>query len=265
MKLRWYRLLQPLDALCRRVNGKRALPPIHLRRYVGPLESFESSSGEFLAYLKLLAHLRPDAHILDIGCGCGLVALQLIPYLTARGQYAGMDVSRQAIAWCQRHIAARHANFSFIHSDIHNTRYNPNGRHLATSYVFPYEAGVFDVILLKSVFTHMRPEEVAHYLREIARLLADGGCCLATFFLLNEAQQRLAEQGRNALLFRFGDATWRYVDANNPEAAVAFSESLLPAMLDEAGLKPRGEVHYGTWSGRADGLSFQDILLIERA
>lgn len=232
-----YRLLQPLDALCRLLSGKRALPPIHLRRYVGPLESFESSGAEFLAYLKLLADLRPDTRLLDIGCGCGLMALQLTPHLDPQGCYVGMDISRPAIAWCQRHITARHPHFAFVHSDV----YNPRGQHQAESCTFPGEAGSFDLILVKSVFTHLRPAEVAHYLREVARLLTDGGRCLATFFLLNEAQQKLDEKGRNTFQFRFGDPTWRYVDAGEPEAAVAFAESHLLAMLGEAGLRPGGK------------------------
>ena len=33
--------LGPVDYLKRVVNGKTDLPPLHLRRYVGPLQSFE--------------------------------------------------------------------------------------------------------------------------------------------------------------------------------------------------------------------------------
>lgn len=264
MNLFWYRLLQPLDALCRRLNGKRHLPPIHLRRYVGPLASFESSGSEFLAFLKLLGNLRPGTRILDVGCGCGLMALQMIPYSSSQGRYVGMDISRPAIAWCQRHIASQHPNFTFTHSDIYNRRYNPRGQQQAKSFAFPGENKSFDLIIVKSVFTHMRPVEVSHYLHEIDRLLTDEGCCLATFFLLNEMQQNLAQRGRNAFDFSFGDTTWRYMDANNPEIAVAFSESHLLTMLDKAGLKLQSGIRYGTWSGRADGLSFQDILLIKR-
>ncbi len=264
MNLWWYRLLGPFDALCRRVNGKHALPPIHLRRYVGPLASFESSGAEFRAYLKLLANLQPHSRLLDVGCGCGLIALQLADYVTPPGQYVGMDISREAIAWCQRHVTAQHSNFTFVHSDIHNLRYNPRGRLRAESYTFPFQNSSFDLILLKSVFTHMRQAEVSNYMREIARLLSPAGCCLATFFLLNDTQQRLAQENRNTFQFRFGDAAWRYIDESNPEVAVAVAEPHLLATLNEAGLKLRGDIRYGAWSGRADGLSFQDILLIER-
>jgi hypothetical protein len=66
--------LSPLDYLSRPLNNKTDFPPLHLRRYVGPLRSFESSGAEFMSYLRLLASLRPDERILDIGCGFGLMA-----------------------------------------------------------------------------------------------------------------------------------------------------------------------------------------------
>jgi 2-polyprenyl-3-methyl-5-hydroxy-6-metoxy-1,4-benzoquinol methylase len=69
--------LGPVDYVKRVVNGKTDLPPLHLRRYVGPLRSFESSGVEFMGYLRELAGLQTDARVLDVGCGCGQMALQL--------------------------------------------------------------------------------------------------------------------------------------------------------------------------------------------
>ncbi len=56
--------LGPVDYLARVVKGKAELPPLHLRRYVGPLRSFESSGAEFMEYLRSLAGLRPDERCL---------------------------------------------------------------------------------------------------------------------------------------------------------------------------------------------------------
>ena len=41
-----------LDYAVRALNCKADLPPLHLRRYVGPLGSFESSGAEFMGYLR---------------------------------------------------------------------------------------------------------------------------------------------------------------------------------------------------------------------
>ena len=254
-------VLGPIDYLARAVNGKTDLPPLHLRRYVGPLKSFESSGNEFMGYLRTLARLQPDERVLDVGCGCGQMALQLKDYLEDNGRYVGVDIHGPSIDWSRRKISTRHANFEFAHIDVRNLAYNPHGTQPAEAYRFPFEAGSFDLILLKSVFTHMRPPEVSNYLSEVARLLASNGRCLATFFLLNDEQAMLAKKGANALAFNYGEGEWRYVHKHSPESAVAYDESFVMQVLEKYGLVVEKRI-YGHWSGRTDGLSFQDMLLI---
>lgn len=246
--------LSPLDYVSRLLNCKKDLPPLHLRRYVGPLGSFESSGAEFMSYLRQLAELRSDERVLDIGCGCGQMALHLERYLNEKGSYVGVDIHRPSIRWCQKKISSRRSNFQFAHIDVRNLAYNPEGVHRAETYQFPFEAGSFDVILLKSVFTHMRPPEVSNYLREVARLLKSNGRCLATFFLLNE------DHG----MFKFGEGVWRYRLEHSPESAVAYDERYVMDLLAQHGLALKAPVYYGNWTGRKDGLSYQDILLLEK-
>jgi SAM-dependent methyltransferase len=215
-----------------------------------------------MGHLRVLAELRTEERVLDIGCGCGQMALHLEKYLNKKGSYAGVDIHGPSIRWCQKRIGSRRSNFEFAHIDVRNLAFNAAGKHDAESYHFPYDAGSFDLILLKSVFTHMRPAEVDNYLREVARLLKVSGRCLATFFLLNEEQARLAREGRNALAFKYGEGVWRYRYEHSPESAVAYNESYVLELLDKHGLALKAPIHYGHWSGRKDGLSFQDILLL---
>jgi SAM-dependent methyltransferase len=254
--------LLPIDYFYRRLNGKSDFPPLHLRRYVGPLRTFESSGAEFMAYLQLLAGLKPEESLLDVGCGCGLMALFLKDYLDESGHYTGIDIHQPSISWCEQNIAARHRNFRFAHIDVKSFAYNPKGVHRAEDFTLPFEPQTFDVILLKSVFTHMRPLEVEHYLEEVSRLLKSGGRCLMTFFLLNEEQARLAAEGTQELQFNFGEGGWRYVYQHSAESAVAYEESYVRGVLLESGLILQGSLSYGRWSGRRDGLSFQDMLVV---
>ena len=255
--------LSPLDYFSRLLNCKEDLPPLHLRRYVGPLDSFESSGTEFMDHLRLLAELRPEERVLDIGCGCGQMALHLEKYLDENGSYVGVDIHRPSIKWCQKNIGSRRSNFQFAHIDVRNLAYNPDGTHRAETYQFPFDDRSFDLILLKSVFTHMRPPEVSNYLREVSRLLKSNGRCLATFFLLNEEQARLALNGANDVEFKYGEGVWRYRLEQSPESAVAYDENYVLELLKKNGLALRKPIYYGRWAGRKDGLSYQDILVLE--
>ena len=259
-----YIALSPFDYVARAIKGKADFPPLYLRGYVGPLPTFESSGTEFMGYLRLLLGLQTTDSILDIGCGCGLMAILLKDYLHESGHYTGIDIHKPSIRWCAREIGKRHANFHFEHVDVRNRAFNPKGRLPAEDYVFPFEAMSFDVILVKSVFTHMRPAEIENYLREMSRILKPDGRCLVTFFLLNEEQARLTAQGTQQLSFSFGDGPWRYVYSQRPESAVAYDENYIRDLLPKSGLVIQEPIHYGTWTGRSDGLSFQDILLLRK-
>lgn len=253
--------LGPVDYLKRVVTRKTELPPLHLRRYVGPLRSFESSGAEFMGYLRELAGLQQGQRVLDVGCGCGQMALLLKDYLDANGSYVGVDIHRPSINWCRKRIASRHKNFHFEHIDVRNLAYNPNGTQPAEAYRFPFADRSFDLIMLKSVFTHMRPPDVSNYLSEVSRLLKHNGRSLATFFLLNAEQARLAQQGANDLEFNYGEGEWRYVHEHSPESAVAYDETFVIELVEKYGLKVEERL-YGHWTGRDDGFSYQDILLL---
>ena len=259
-----YICLQPLDYVARIINGKADFPPIHLRRYVGPLRTFESSGAEFMAYLQLLCKLQASESVLDIGCGCGLMALHLADYLGAEGRYTGVDIHRPSISWCRSHISAKHPNFTFALMDVSSRAYNPRGRYPAEDYSFEFEERKFDLVVLKSVFTHMRPAEVDNYIGEVSRLLSDDGRCLMTFFLLNGAQVELAGRGLNRLDFKHGEGVWRYVYPKSPESAIAFDERHVLELLRSHSLELVEPVLYGTWAGRVDGLSYQDMLLVRK-
>ncbi|HEY0727973.1 MAG TPA: class I SAM-dependent methyltransferase [Pyrinomonadaceae bacterium] len=241
-----YVTLTPLDYVSRLVNGKADFPPLHLRRHVGPLRTFEASGAEFMTYLRLLVNLQPSESILDIGCGCGLMALQLRDFLDSDGRYTGVDIHGPSIKWCANHITQPNFHFAQI-SDLK----------------LPYEAQSFDVILVKSVFTHLRPEEVDGCLSEVERLLKPNGRCLASFFLLNDEQRALAAQAKNAFAFNFGNNHWRYVYEHSPESASAYDQNYILELLSQHNLELSAPIHYGTWSGRKDGLSFQDLLQIQ--
>jgi len=255
-------LTKVVDLVSRTVRGQLHLPPWWLRDVGGA--DFEATGREFLNLFVQVGNLQRGERVLEIGCGCGRMALPLTGYLSPEGSYVGMDVTEKSISWCRQNIARRYPNFEFLHADLYNKRYNPNGRHLAKDYTFPLPDDLFDFIFLTSVFAHMLPEDAENYLREIARLLCADGRALITFFLLNDVQQALASQGQNDIDFRCGSGSYRTRNEAIPESAVAYDEAFLHQLLERCRLELCGPVRHGTWSGREDGTSYQDILLVGR-
>src|ERR1700758_3353234 len=205
------------------------LPPRELQDWVGlggPVV-FKATGDEFLGYLVDLCGLQPGDAVLDVGCGSGRMALPLTGYLNPNGRYAGFDVSREAIAWCTENISESHPNFDFTFVDVQNGTYNPTGKYKSSDFRFPYPDGSFDVVLLASVFTHMLPADVTHYLHEIVRVLKPGGRSLITFFLLNEESLALIKEGKGHFNFEHEMPGYRTTHVDHPEAAIAYPEAFV--------------------------------------
>ncbi len=205
--------------------------------------------------------LQPDEAVLDVGCGSGRMALPLTGYLNSEGRYAGFDISQKAIAWCQEHITSAHPNFQFEVSDIYNSLYNPKGKYQSLDFRFPYPDASFDVVFLTSVFTHMFPPDVEHYLDEISRVLKPGGRCLCTYFLLNDESLAHIAEGKSAHNFQHEGPGYRTIHKKRPEEAIGLPETFVRDVYGKFGLAVHEPLHYGSWSGREPRLSFQDIVI----
>jgi SAM-dependent methyltransferase len=221
---------------------------------------FKAIGTEFLRAFVELGGLEPDHHVLDVGCGIGRMAVPLTGYLSAAGHYEGFDIVADGIEWCNENIAARHPQFGFRLVDLFNKRYNPGGSIQPREFVFPYADSSFDFGFATSVFTHMLPEDVEHYLDEIDRVLRPGGRTLVTFFLLNDESQGLIAAGRSRLTFAHELGVCRVQRKDIPEAVVAYPEELVTRLFEQRGFEPT-EVHHGGWCGRETFTSQQDIVV----
>jgi SAM-dependent methyltransferase len=253
-----YRLANPLDRIVH-WKHRALLPPAHLRIYYygtwNP-SAFARARDDITAELTSRG-LRPEHRVLDIGCGIGNVALGLVGYL--RGGYDGVDIHPEAIAWCQQAITPRHPAFRFHRADVASRAYNPRGHIAATAYRFPFPDQSFDFIFLASVFTHMLPDEIEHYLTEISRLLKPDGMSVASFFLLNDETRAGVQAGRSFMSFGVEHASGVCLlhDAHVPEAAVAIEESFVRRIHEQAGLRIRDIRRGRWWNGTAHD---QDVI-----
>jgi SAM-dependent methyltransferase len=226
---------------------------------------FLTAGDEFVLHFQRLGGLKPSSSVLDIGCGVGRMAMPLTEVLTEDATYIGFDVHRAMIRWCQRHITARHPNFSFHVADVANPAYNPTGTQPPDEYVFPCESGTIDFAFATSVFTHLPTEASKRYIAETARVLRPRGRCLLTFFLFDARTHALVDAGESDRTFAFERGDHRSEDPDHPELAVAYDESWVRNELKANGLRIAEPIHWGSWSGRDRHVSYQDIVVAERA
>jgi len=255
-----YRTITFVDRIARWKIGP-LLPPAHLRIYyyrTCSLKAFTCACEGARTELTSRG-LRPAHRVLDIGSGVGILALSLIGYL--RGGYDGVEIHPEAVAWCQRAITRRHPTFRFHRADLASSAYNPHGLVPASAYRFPFPDQSFDFIFLGSVFTHMLPDPVEHYLHEISRLLAPDGVCVASYFLLNDETRSGVDRDRSFISFgvQHSSGMCRLNDSTVPEAAVALEETFVRRIHEQARLHIRDIRRGKWWSGEAHD---QDLVTV---
>lgn len=142
--------------------------------------------------------------------------------------------------------------------------YNPRGRIDARALTFPCASGDVDFAILTSVFTHIRIEGIANYLRELSRVVRPGGRVFATFFLIGEVRRGALRQGGQRITFDPHSPGPEYLtDPQRPSATVGIAQSWLLETAARVGLVPHIPVAYGHWCGGVEA-SFQDMVVFKR-
>lgn len=238
------------------------VPPVQLM-HDGPqsYKEFRQNGAEFLRHYIELCGLQPDERMLDVGSGIGRKTLPLVNYLSERGSYDGLELVKSGVDWCAEKYTSRYPNFRFQLIDVHNELYNPTGKSKADEYRFPFNDEQFDFVVLNSVFTHMLAKDVENYLGEVARVLRTGGRCFISFFLLNDEVSSLIEQGKSTIELRHQRGSARALSNERPELAIGFDEEYVVGLYERFGLEIRRPVYCGSWCGREEFVSYQDLIV----
>ncbi|HEV2710848.1 MAG TPA: class I SAM-dependent methyltransferase [Edaphobacter sp.] len=240
---------------------KRDMLPPRRMRFVGDGD-YKGTGFKFREMFIQYGGLKPEYSVLDVGCGIGRMAVPLTGYL--RGEYRGFDIVKMGPDWCTKNVTPRFPNFQFNHADIRNSMYNPSGRFEASSYKFPYEDETFDFVFLTSVFTHMMPLDVENYLSEISRVMKKGGTCFITMFLLNDESKQLIAENKSSQQISHSLQGFSVKDPSEPEGTVGLDESYIRSLYPTKGLSIIDEIHFGSWCGRKDFLSYQDVVVARK-
>ena len=242
------------------------VPPLGLIRVSSP-EQYIETGRDWAERIVDFGGLKPSDRVLDVGCGNGRVAAWLTPFLST-GEYFGFDIRQDEIDWLSEHVTTKFPNFNFLYSPVHNAFYNPEGHISAEHYEFPFPDGDFDFVYLTSIFTHMLPTDVTHYLSEIHRVLKPGGRCFISYFLLTSESRKCIAEEDSSRSFKFEAAPHCFTDNTEvPEDALAYEREYIEALYKDIGFRIILPVHYGQWFKTNvcnAATDYQDIVLVEK-
>jgi SAM-dependent methyltransferase len=240
----------------------RDLPPNHLRvrigvgnRIVNNQVHFLTHARDFWMFVFTQGLADANSNILDIGSGCGRWAHWLRDYnfrgRRFTGNYVGIDIDGEAIAWCEKHYDAE--RFRFHHSTHASVSYHQNGEQ-DRQYKVPEPDGTFNLVVSNSLLTHVLEGELENYIRESYRLLDACGAMMHSHFNLDYPPATYGT--RHTFKHAIGNA--RVESMEQPEAAVAYRTDYLFRVAREVGFKDCEIVHM------PGGAQHQPILLCKK-
>ena len=223
---------------------------------------FHATGRHFRDLFAEAVNLQPGFHVLDLGCGAGRLAFPLAESLDETGRYTGFDLSGRALGFARKHVTSR-ARIEFVRAQVESREYAASGQK-ASGYVFPAEDNSVDAALAISLFSHLLPEDAAHYLAETGRVLKPGGRVFLTGFLVEAEQKGGIGNPDHFLPMRpFADGVWA-ADPRHPERAIGFDRALFDQWVKAAGLVWAAPVVAGFWSRTGGAGDFQDTIVLEK-
>lgn len=196
-----------------------------MRALVGPTDeaAFDNPSGALV-----FPDLPPEATeaVFDLGCGCGRVARQLIQQNPRPQQYIGLDLHAGMIKWDTANLSSVDPAFRFIHHDLYERGFNPNGHALDHNEPLPVSSDFASLIIAWSVFTHLLQRDIPYYLEQCARILRPDGVMRSTWFLFDKRYFPMMQDFQDVL----------YINDMNATNAVIVDRNWLQREVAAAGL-----------------------------
>jgi ubiquinone/menaquinone biosynthesis C-methylase UbiE len=246
---------------------KKLIPAPEIRNLTGPFDDKElyfnlgkTQSEKIIQWLSI----KPDQKILDVGCGCGRIAIHFLNYLNEQGQYIGIDSNKSLLSYCADNISIINNKFQFKLIDAYNGVYSRDGKLKCKDIIFPIEDGTVDIVIMWSVFTHMCLVDMDAYLKEIHRVLKKGGLFISSFNLYNKfiSNQIKMEKAYLDIKYRINEASYS-LDKETPEEGFAHNEEMVKEIYWRNGFFIK-EIKYGFWSSKELVGEFHDCIIAQK-
>jgi hypothetical protein len=117
-------------------------------------------------------------------------------------------------------------------------------------------------VILTSVFTHLYPDAIRRYMREVGRALPPNGAAYVTAFMMDDEFLSGSGPVRPEVSLPYQLRGYcRYGSADDPLHRIAYDQRWLTWVAEDAGLKLQVS-QLGTWRRNKDGRGTQDALLL---
>jgi SAM-dependent methyltransferase len=221
-----------------------------------------------LPFLMRAAGLKPGSVLLDYGCGLGRLAYAASKYLDDTGAYFGYEPNQTALNFLRSAYAGR-KNFFFDGQSLAREE-----DYVAIERREQREGGITaqDVELSRlvnrpvdiqwscSVFTHMWSQAIVNVLNGITKTLCSDGVCVNTWLCIDEFATYALKCGvaDRALPFEINGV--RTYSEKNPLVCAAYDLATVREIYRRGGHRIE-DILWGSWSGRENGVIYQDIII----
>jgi len=243
------------------------IPDSDVRNWVGPFQKKNYYHELGLAQARKVKdwlNISKSSSVLDIGCGCGRLALHFLNEIAEPGSYCGLDCSKNLVDFCHQSLKPANQAFSFQHLDSRNGSYNPEGKNDPTSLKLPFPDGRFSAAIAWSVFTHMDFDSVKNYVNEIHRVLSEDGLFCFTMNLHDSGTLQRITDGQSTLILSKMVGSDSYVlNPQRPEDCFSHDRQAMESAIEESGFEILESLE-GWWSfGNPNG-EYHDCIVAKK-
>ncbi len=231
------------------------------------LEKFKGNAClKELPFLMTLG-LNKTSVLLDYGCGLGRLGYAASRFLDESGQYIGYEPNQEALRFLRTAYEGKR-NFRFYGEELPSeedyvaVHAGVRGRSGKSSLALDLRdvGRIVDIQFSGSVTTHMWMPAINNLLGNLNAVVKPDGVCVNTWLIIDDfARYALSSGVADRKLPYVVDGAHTY-SRENPLVCTAYDLGAVEAAYEAAGHRIQ-KIYWGSWSGRENGVTYQDIVV----